>query len=197
MERRSSPLILTAQPQSSIRDVDFTFDNTPIRILCNRNCPEIQLAGLKVGPFEEGKEYEIPYWIAAELERAGIARFREEELLDIKQLDKILWKEKVQQARQVSHVQEDLYPRLRRFLSRLKKGANSSPEKNAEYRKAGAVAKDIINIRLRKIVSLASSPEQTNETLNDLAKEERNLYNHLYEIISEWKTNILKETNEL
>jgi hypothetical protein len=188
---------LAAQSQSSIRDVDFVFENTPARIMCNRNCPEIQLVGLKVGPFEEGKEYEVPYWIAEELERAGIARFREEELLDNRKLDKILWKEKLQQARQVSHIEEDFYPRLRRFLTRLKKGANSSPERNAEYRKADAVANDIINIRLRKIVSLASSPEQTNETLNDLAKEERTLYNKLHMIINEWKTSILKETNEL
>ncbi len=188
---------MTAQSQSPIRDVDFIFENTPARIMCNRNCPEIQLVGLKVGPFEEGKEYEVPYWIAEELERAGIARFREEELLDNRKLDKILWKEKLQQARQVSHIEEDFYPRLRRFLTRLKKGANSSPERNAEYRKAEAVAKDIINIRLRKIVALASSPEQTNETLNDLAKEERTLYNQLHMIITEWKTGILKETNEL
>jgi len=185
--------MLIAKESTSIRDVDFVFENTPVRILCNRNCPEIQLVGLKVGPFEEGKEYDVPYWIAAELERAGIARFREEELLDVRKLDKILWKEKVQQARQVSHVEEDFYPRLRRFLSRLKKGANSSPERNAEYRKAEAVARDIINIRLRKIVSLASSPEQTNETLNDLAKEERILYNQLYMIINGWKTAIMKE----
>jgi len=184
---------LIAKESTSIRDVDFVFENAPVRVMCNRNCPEIQLVGLKVGPFEEGKEYEVPYWIAAELERAGIARFREEELLDVRKLDKILWKEKVQQARQVSHVEEDFYPRLRRFLSRLKKGANSSPERNAEYRKAEAVARDIINIRLRKIVSLASSPEQTNETLNDLAKEERTLYNQLYALVNEWKTSIVKE----
>jgi len=183
-------------PPSSILDVDFTFENSLVRILANRNSPEMQLVGLKIGPFEEGKEYEVPYWIASELERAGIARFREEELLDVKKLDKILWKEKVQQARQVSHLEEDFYPRLRRFLNRLKKGANSSPERNAEYRKAEAVAKDIVNIRLRKIVSLASSPEQTNETLNDLAKEERTLYSMLYAAINEWKTNIAKETSE-
>ena len=187
---------MTTKPSTAIRDTDFVFENTPVRVMCNRNCPEIQLVGLKLGPFEEGKEYEIQYWIANELERAGIARFRDEELLDTRKLDKILWKEKVQQARQVSHVEEDFYPRLRRFLSRLKKGANSSPEKNAEYRKAEAVTQDIINIRLRKIVALASSPEQTNVALNDLAKEERTLYNRLYTIIDEWKTNITKETNE-
>ncbi len=187
---------MTAKQSTAIGDSDFVFENTPVRVMCNRNCPEIRLVGLKLGPFEEGKEYEVQYWIANELERAGIARFRDEELLDTRKLDKILWKEKVQQARQVSHVEEDFYPRLRRFLSRLKKGANSSPERNAEYRKAEAVAQDIINIRLRKIVALASSPEQTNEILNDLAKEERRLYNRLYAIVDEWKTNIARVTNE-
>jgi len=81
---------LTAKSSTAIGDSDFVFENTPVRVMCNRNCPEIQLVGLKLGPFEEGKEYEIQYWIANELERAGIARFRDEELLDTRKLDKIL-----------------------------------------------------------------------------------------------------------
>ena len=172
--------------------MDFVFENSLVRIVVNRNCPEIELAGLKVGPFEDGKEYEVQYWIASELDRAGIARFREDELLDIKKLDKILWKEKVQQTRQVAHLEEDFYPRLRRFLSRLKAGANSNPDKMAEYRKAIGLANDIANVRLRKIVSLASSPEQTNQTLKDLAKEERVLYDDLFTIVDDWKSKILK-----
>jgi len=187
---------LNAKSSSPIRDVDFTFENSQVRIVVNRNCPEIQLAGLKVGPLEEGKEYEVQYWIANELERAGIARLREEELLDIKKLDKILWKEKVQQTRQLSHIEEDFYPRLRRFLSNLKKEANNNPEKTSEYRKAVGAANDIVNVRLRKIIYLASSTEQTNQTLNDLAKEERLLYNRLHTVINEWKTKILKGADE-
>jgi len=187
---------LTVKSLSPIRDVDFVFENSLVRIVVNRNFPEIELAGLKVGPFEEGKEYEVQYWIANELERAGIARFREDELLDIKKLDKILWKEKVQQTRQVSHVEEDFYPRLRRFLSRLKRGANNSPEKGDEYRKAVGVANDIVNMRLRKIVSLSSSSEQTSQTLKDLTKEERIFYDRLNKTINQWKNNILKVANE-
>jgi hypothetical protein len=186
----------TTKSTSPIRDADFTFENSPARVICNRNHPEIQLVGLTIGPLEEGKEYELPYWIADELDRAGIARFREDELLDIKKLDKTLWKEKVQQTRQVAHVEEDFYPRVRRYLTNLKRGANNSPEKNAEYRKAHAVARDIVNVRLRKIVSLASSPEQTNQTLKDLAKEERTLYDRLFTIINGWKTRILKGADE-
>lgn len=179
-----------------IQDTDFNFEHTPVRILINRPQPEIQLTGLKIGPFEEGKEYDVPYWIAHELEKAGIARLRDEELLDIRKLDKTLWKEKVQQTRQISHLEQDFYPRLRRFLQNLKKQANTNPEKAAEYRKATDAAKDIINIRIRKIIALASSPEQTNQTLNDLAKEERILYDQLYTPINEWKNNILKEPNQ-
>ena len=180
-----------------IKDTDFNFEHTPVRILINRPLPETQLTGLKIGPYEEGKEYDVPYWIANELEKAGIARLRDEELLDTKKLDKTLWKEKVQQTRQISHIEQDFYPRLRRYLQNLKKQANTNPEKAQEYRKATDAAKDIINIRLRKIISLASSPEQTNQTLNnDLAKEEHTLYDQLYATINEWKSDMLKEPNQ-
>jgi len=188
--------LTTAKSVSPIRDVDFVFENSPARVVCNRNHPEIELVGLKIGPLEEGKEYELPYWIANELDRAGIARFREDELLDAKKLDKILWKEKVQQTRQVAHIEEDFYPRLRRFLKRLKMAANTNPDRNAEYRKAVGVAHDIVIVRLRKIVSLASSTEQTNQTLKDLAKEERILYDRLFNIVNDWKTKILKGADE-
>lgn len=172
------------------------FENNSVKIVINRNCPEIQLVGVKVGPFEEGKEYEVKYWVAKELERAGIARVRQEELLDAVKLHKIFWKESIQQARQVSPLEEDFYPRLRRYLASLKRKAISNPEKLKEYDKARRLSRDIVNCRLRKIVSLASSPAQTNQTLKNLAREERVLYERLYEIINKWKQKILKVMKE-
>jgi hypothetical protein len=180
----------------SIKDADFMFENKPVKIVINRNCPEIQLVGVKVGPFEEGKEYEVKYWVAKELERAGIARVREEELLDAVKLHKIFWKESIQQARQVSPLEKDFYPRLRRYLASLKRKAVSNPEKMREYQKAKGLSNDIVTCRLKKIVSLASSPAQTNQTLNNLAREERVLYEQLYAIINEWKSKILKVRKE-
>lgn len=172
------------------------FENSPVKIVTNRNCPEIQLVGVKVGPFEEGKEYEVKHWIAKELERAGVARVREEERLDAVKLHKISWKESIQQARQVSPLEEDFYPRLRRYLASLKSKAVRSPEKMKEYGKSTRLSRDIVNCRLRKIVSLASSPAQTNQILNSLAREERVLYKQLYEIINDWKAKILKGMKE-
>jgi len=194
--RRSVHFTLTTKSHTPIKDADFIFENSPVKIIINRNCPEIELAGLKVGPFEEGKEYDVKYWIAHELERAGIARLREEETLDSVILHKISWKEGIQQARQVSPLQEDFYPRLRQYLATLKRGAANNPDKMKEYEKVMHLSHDIVTIRLRKIVALASSPEQTNQTLKDLAKEERILYERLHTIINEWKNKILKVTDE-
>jgi len=187
---------LSTESSLSIKDVDFMFENKPVKIIANRNCPEIQLVGEKVGPFEEGKEYEVKYWVAKELERAGIARVHEEELLDAVKLHKIFWKESIQQARQISPLEENFYPRLRRYLANLKRKAVSNPDRMKEYEKATKLSRDIVNCRLRKIVSLASSPAQTNQTLNNLAREERVLYESLYVIINEWKSKILKVTRE-
>ena len=183
---------MSAEPVTSIRDANFIFENTPVKIVINRNCPEIGLAGLKVGPFQEGKEYEVRFWIARELKKAGIARFRKEELLDLVKLNKIHWKERVQSTQQVASLPEDFYPRLRRYLADLRKSAVKKTEKMRDYDKARRLSRDIVNLRLKKIVSLASAPAQTDQILRSLTREERVVYKSLHETISEWKTAILR-----
>lgn len=178
--------------QASIEDLDFKFENKPITIIANRNCPEIELAGLKIGPLEEGREYELRFWIAKELEKAGMVRFREETLLDRVKLHKIHWKESVQSARRISSLPEDFYPKLRRYLVELKRDARKSSERMREYERAKQLSRDIVNCRLKKIVSLSSSSTRTNQILENLTSEERVLYEKLWEPINEWRAEILK-----
>lgn len=185
-------LNVSKESSSIIEDADFAFENTPVKIVLNRSCPVIELAGLKVGPFKEGEEREVRFWIANELEKAGIARLREEESLDAVKLYKMHWKESVQPATQISSLSEDFYPRLRRYLACLKSESIKRPEKMKEYEKASRLSRDIVNCRLKKIVSLASAPAQTDQTLRNLTKEERVIYESLREIIDSWKSAILK-----
>lgn len=180
------------KPSASIKDADFEFENTPVKITARRNSPEIKLAGLQVGPLEEGKEYELMYWVARELERAGIAHLHEEEALDAVKLYKIHWKERVQSAKQIVSLSQDFYPRLRRYLSNLRRDAVRKPEKMKEYEKAVRESKDLINCRLKKIISLASAPKQTNQTLNNLTKEEHSIFKRLNKAINSWRDKILE-----
>lgn len=181
---------------SKIKALDFIFQNSPIKVIANRNCPEIKLAGLTVGPFEEGNEYEVHYWVACKLEKFGVVRFRSEELLDATKLYKIQWKERVQTAGQISELSKDFYPKLRRYLAELKDEMAKGPEKMREYEKAKYLALDILNLRLKKIVSIASAPAQTEQVLKNLTDEERFLYEKIYKFINKWKTQLLKHEGE-
>ena len=163
-----------------------------MRIVANRNSPEIKLVGLDIGPFEEGNEYEVHRWVAAELEKTGFAHFREEELLDATKLNRIQWTERIQAPGQISKLPEDFYPKLRRCLTELKEQMARDPEKMREYERVKQLTQDIINSRLKKIVSIASAPAQTENALRNLSEEEKFLYERLYKLINQWKTQILE-----
>jgi hypothetical protein len=180
-----------------IGNEDFDFENSLVRIIANRNCPEIKLVGLDVGPFEEGNEYEVYFWVAQELAKSGIARFRGEEQLDATKLNKIQWTERIQAAGQISRLPEDFYPKLRRCLTELKEEIPKDPEKMREYERVKHLTQDVINSRLKKIISIASAPAQTENTLRNLTDEEKFLYERLYKLINRWKTQILEYEGKL
>jgi hypothetical protein len=160
--------------------------------VANRNFAEMKLAGLDVGPFDEGNEYQVYYWIAKELQTAGIVHIREEERLDGGKLYKIQWKEGVQLPGMISELPQDFYPKLRRYLV-FAEGEAVQPEKIQEYHKVKALAKDIINSRLKKIIALSSASAQSEQVLKKLTAEERIIYEQLGEIISTWKNQILQK----
>ena len=187
---------MLAESCVSIKDADFMFENSLVRVIANRNTPEIELAGLKIGPLQEGVELEVRFWAAQELAKAGVVRFREEEMLDAVKLNKIHWKERVQTVKQMSPLPDDFYPKLRRMMKDSKKKANSTPEKMAEYDKTVGLSRDIVNCRVKKIITLASAPAQTDQFLKSLTVEERALYDRLYNIIIEWRNEILKGVDE-
>ena len=183
---------LLSDPVASIKDADFNYENSAVKVVANRDSPAIDLPGAAVGPFKEGKEYEVKFWIAQELQKAGIARIRMDEPLDLMTLNKIHWKERVQTSQKVTSIPEDFYPKLRRFLAELNEEAIKKPEKRSDYEKAKNLSDDITTMRLKKIVSLASSARsQGGQIIRSLTKEERAVYTSLHKIISGWRAAIL------
>jgi hypothetical protein len=167
-----------------------------VKIVANRNCPEIKLAGLTVGPFDEGNEYEVYFWVARELAVNGIVHFREDETLDATKLFKVQWKEGVQIPGQISELPGDFYPKLRRFVADLREQSQKQSEKYQEYDRAKQLARDIVNSRLKKIVAISAAPAQSDQVLKKFTSEERLVYEQLVKIISEWKTTILENAGE-
>jgi hypothetical protein len=165
-----------------------------VKIVANRNCPEIKLSGLTVGPFDEGNEYEIYFWVAKELAATNMIHFREDDILDATKLFKTQWKESVQTPGQISELPNDFYPKLRRYLQDLKEQATQTqqPEKFQECDRIKHLARDIANSRLKKIIALAAAPTQSEQVTKKLTIEEKLFHDQLVKIISEWKTKILE-----
>ena len=181
---------------SKICTLDFRYENSMVKVVANRNCPEIKLAGLTVGPFDEGNEYEVYFWVAKELAYAGMVHFREEDILDSTKLFKVQWREGVQIPGQISELTDDFYPKLRRFIFDLKDQALKETEKYQEYNRTKQLARDIVNSRLKKIVALSAAPTQSGQVLKKLTDEEKILFEQLMKLISEWKAKILESDGE-
>jgi DNA replication factor GINS len=179
-----------------LENLDFRFENSRVKVIANRNYPEMKLAGLNVGPFQEGNEYEVYNWVAQLLAAQGIAHFREEDNLDATKLYKVQWKERVQVAGQISELPENFYPKLRRYLKQLKRDLQKQPEKITEYQKTRHLADDIVNSRLRKIVTLSSGPIQAEQILNKLTIEEQLIYMQLAKDVNHWRSRILEHETE-
>jgi hypothetical protein len=175
----------------TIEDLDFDYENKPIRVTATASLSQIEVAGKFIGPLEEGKEYEMPYWLAAELSKRGYTRFSEE-LLTFATLNKIHWREtKLQTGLQVSALPEYFYPKLRRYLMAMRE--KTSTEASNEYTQAFRLAKDIVNCRLKKIVSIAASTTRPATLLQSLTEEEIILFEGVRAIVSEWENQILKK----
>lgn len=177
---------------SSIIDSDLEFQNSMVKIVALGNLQAIDVAEATIGPLEEGKEYEVRYWIASELIKTGYARFYEDVPLTFASLNKIHWREtKLQTGRQISPLPEFFYPKLRRYLEALRQNASRDAAFAGEYAQASRLARDIINCRLNKIVNLATYPPSEN-ILRSLTKEERSLFDNVCTVVSEWESKIFK-----
>lgn len=177
---------------SSIADIDFEFQNVPVRIVLTREIPFSHPMTDKLRSTKVGQEGEVPYWIAEELVTANFARYREEDVMDLAKLSKTHWKETIPSSTQLPSLQPVFYCVLRRLLAKLKVESRQDPSKLREYERAENLSRDVINCRLRKIASFAAAPGSSTDLLKNMTHEEQALYRQLRDTIEEWKASILE-----
>jgi len=178
----------------SVEDIDFDFDNSQFRVLLTREIPETTPRLTKLASVKVGQEIEVPYWTAKELVHLGYARFRDEDVLNYNSLSRIHWRETIPASRQIPALQSNFYCLLRRHLVELKDESRQDQVKLRELERTETLVRDIVNCRIRKIVSLAASPTPSEELMHGLTSEERMLYSILNKTIEEWKPKLLGVT---
>jgi len=175
----------------SIGDIDFDFENSQTRIVLTRELPDSSPRLAKITATKVGQEVEVPYWTAKELVDLGYARFREEDVLNYNSISKIHWRETIPASRQLPALQANFYCLLRRHVAELKVLSKQDQVKLRELERTENLIRDIVNCRIRKIVSLAASPTPSEELIQGLTYEERVLYSILNQTIFDWKSKLL------
>jgi len=114
---------------------------TPVKVVAASEIPELKLCGLTVGPVDEGREFETSVWVAEELVKAGLARFKDE--LDVQTLTRIHWGEMVQEVREraLRLFREFLDCRLRKIARLSVSDASEAQLKNMTPEERGLYAR--------------------------------------------------------
>ena len=177
--------------EEAISDAEFEFSNSKVRVQAERDFQAIELPGLRIGPFSRGKRYTLLLWAAEELARKGVVKLVEEACLKPEELMTIHHREAGLSKGLSPDVPSDFYPRLRRLLARAREEAEREPGKLQELNRLLNMARDVVNARLKKIVSLASSVARSPLTRKDLTPEEEVIFDLVGDISDAWREEVL------
>lgn len=177
--------------QPIVDPVDTEFENSPSRINLLKDFPETRIADRILGPYRMGQDVELPLWIAHHLVQNGYARFREDEQLTLNILSTTHYRETLPASRQIPKLPRTFYFQVRRLILDLRRQEAKDRNKARDLDRTLALARDIVNIRMKKVASLAASGEQTSELTSNLTAEEQLLYEKIRRIVDAWRKDIL------
>jgi hypothetical protein len=132
---------------------------------------------------KKGQEKNVSLWIATELVRQGYAKLKEN-FIELSELHNILKKEG--EAHALQPIDEDFYLKVREQLKFLKQ-IIESPTAQQSYEKIEALIRDILSMRLFKILKIASQTRNTRDFTDYMTKEERILFQELSSLCIQWK----------
>ncbi len=176
---------------SIVAITDIEFENSPSRISFLKDYPETRISDRVIGPYRTNQEIELPMWISQHLVDMGYAKFREEDQMSSHVISITQYKENLVGSRQLTKLPRTFYFHLRRFIRNLKTLETKDRSKGKELDKSLPLAQEIVNIRVRKIASLAASGGQSTELASNLTPEEQALYDRVHEVVELWKKEIL------
>jgi hypothetical protein len=131
---------------------------------------------------KRGQEKSLPLWIATELVKLGYAKLKEN-FIELSELHDVLKKEG--EAHALQPLDEDFYLKVREQLRVLRE--IDSPTAQQSFERIEALLRDILSMRLFKILKIASQAKNARSFAESMTKEERVLFQELSSVCTQWK----------
>ncbi|MEM1658664.1 MAG: hypothetical protein QXK94_06485 [Candidatus Jordarchaeales archaeon] len=154
----------------------FQLEEQEIQLVVIKPVPKLNLGENEtLGPFKEGELVTIPAWQAFHLIKAGLAKLKNEEPINLAELYNYLWKEERQAA---------LQPLPENFFLRIKFAIEASPEE--ERKKIVLALRDLLCRRIEKVVKAAIRARQNSKAAENMLPEEKMLHHEVASDIENW-----------
>ncbi|MCZ6647922.1 MAG: hypothetical protein O7B30_01575 [Thaumarchaeota archaeon] len=170
--------------ESLLEDMDYDNKLRTVKVLANQDLNRIEMGSYILEATSRGSTIEVPRWLAEILASERLVTFQDS---DVElELYKALSLGKIQGSLQLSSLRNDFYPQMRAL------GAIYRRDKEREDREKFAVAaRDLITIRVRKLLSLAALSAPPLDIEGQIPKEERVLYERVRDLVRLWRDSAL------
>lgn len=170
----------------SIRDREFAYLLSSTRLKVKQKIPKIDIGSVHLEAMNEGDAVDLPRWIAEVFIGLDLCESQEESFAS--EVFKAVTREKIAGNDQLSTLRPDFYLKIRRHLAFSGNPNNMKPSSIPELERARTLIYDLIALRLRKILSIATSLSPPPDTREKLTPEEYQIFDTVYTLLQSWRS---------
>ena len=174
----------------AIRDREFAYLLTGTRLRFKQKIPRIDIGSIHLEPMNEGDAIDLPRWVAEVLVEMGVCENQEENFSS--EVFKAVTREKIAGSDQLSTLRPDFYLKVRRQLFFGAQAPNFRPSSIPEFEKMRTLVYDLVALRLRKILSLATSLSPPTDIKEKLTPEEYQIFDSVYGLLHSWRSIVME-----
>jgi DNA replication initiation complex subunit (GINS family) len=138
----------------------------------------------------EGDTIDLPRWVAEVLVEMGVSESQEENFSS--EVFKAVTREKISGSDQLSTLRPDFYLKVRRQLSLASGSSNFKLANINELEKTRTLVYDLVALRLRKILSIATSLSAPTDVKEKLTPEEYQIFDSVYNLLRSWRSIVME-----
>ena len=174
----------------SIRDREFAYLLSGARLKFKQKIPRIDIGSVHLEPMNEGDTIDLPRWVAEVLVEMGVCENQEENFSS--EVFKAVTREKIAGSDQLSTLRPDFYLKVRRQLSFAGDSSNSRSINGPELERTRTLIYDLVALRLRKILSMATSLSPPTDIREKLTPEEYQIFESIYGLLQSWRSIVME-----
>lgn len=174
---------------------EFERNNKQVKVTITNPVEDLVIAGKDLTSVGKGQDVSLPLWAAEALIQGNIAVNRDELRLNYKDFENILWKEQLETPLQ--KLPDDFYMLAKELTRSFLEKANKETRDLESVKKLSqfdTLLRDIVCVRMSKIVKVALRGGDSLGVMSSLTDEETWLYQRLTKLLKTWEKGIVGRT---